>query len=114
MRPPPEPEAYVRVWVDGDDDLADKILFAIDQPILDKQGIKVTYLGSARVRFEDDVPEEDRCRLLFGFRGNEIGRAVDFVNSQDGVEVGRTQLLEVELLIVSRTSTLPPFELFDE
>lgn len=114
MRPPPEPEAYVRVWVDGDDELADQILFAIDDDALKREGIEVTYLGSSRVRFEDDVPEEDQCRLLFGFRGQDIGKAVDFVNSKYGVVADRTQVLEVESLIVSRKSTPPPFELFDE
>jgi hypothetical protein len=114
MTPPREPEVYVRVWVDGDDELADQILASIHDETLKSEGINATYLGSSRVRFEDDVPEEDQCRLLFGFRGQETGRAVDLVNSKYGVDTNRTQVVQVDTLIVSRTTTPPPFELFDE
>jgi hypothetical protein len=113
MRDPKIPEAYVRVWVTGNVTVADGVLFAVGQEELDRAKIDVQYLGSARVAFEKDVPPEDRCHLLIGFRGPQIAEAVDFVNTRENVDPSRTQVLEVERFIVNRTAPAEPLELFD-
>jgi hypothetical protein len=113
MRDPRIPEAYVRVWVTGNVTVADGVLFSVGQDQLNEAKIDVQYLGSARLSFEKDVPPEDRCHLLIGFRGRQIAEAVDFVNTRKNVDASRTQVLEVERFIVNRTAPTEPLELFD-
>jgi hypothetical protein len=115
MRPPAEPEAYLRVWVAGGDAVADGILDSLDQRAFSSKA-NVRYLGSARIAFEQDVPKKDRCQLLIGLRGpeEEIRKGVDFVNARQGVDADLTQVLWVESLIVSRTAPGAPLDLFDE
>jgi len=116
MRTPPVPESYLRLWVTGTEEDAIRVLDSLDQDAFDENGVDVTYLGSALLAFELDVPEQDRCQLLIGLRGDqgEIDKGVEFVNAQEGVEANRTQVLEVESYISSRTQPAEPLELFDD